>query len=114
MSWLEDLKRLLGKAKEENPQGGPPGGIPCREAAERLFEWLDGELAPELEASVGAHLRTCARCFPRLEFEKAFRAALTRAARSQEAPEHLRRRILDVLGEAGAGRQEGEDPPAEM
>lgn len=109
MSWVEDLRRLLRRAKEENAAATPRGEVSCQEAAERLFEWLDGELDPEMEPLVGQHLRTCAKCIPRVEFERSFRDALVRAAEDRSAPEALRRKILEAL------EQEGVDsgPPRE-
>lgn len=102
MKWTEELKRLLLRMRKQPPVE-EPGGISCEEAAERLFEWLDGELDPEMEARVGTHLEACARCYPRLLFEKSFREAVARAARDGRAPEELRRRILEGLESEGFG-----------
>jgi mycothiol system anti-sigma-R factor len=103
MRWADELRRLLRRPKKD-PMTEEPGGLSCQEAAERLFEWLDGELEPELGARVGEHLETCARCYPWLVFERSFRAAVAGAARVDRAPEALRRRILSQL------KQEGSDP----
>jgi len=108
MSWIDDLRRLLRRAKQEDDGAAPPGEVSCQEAAERLFEWLDGELDPQLEPLVGAHLQTCAKCIPRLEFERSFRDALIRASRDREAPEALRRKIVEALEAEGL---EPEGPP---
>lgn len=103
MSWADELRRLLARVRKQSPNGGDgmEGGVSCHEAAERLFEWLDGELDGEKEVGVGTHLETCARCYPRLVFERSFRAAVTRAAREAEAPGDLRNRILQALEEEG-------------
>lgn len=104
MNWNDELRRLLSRLRREAPaptENGMEGGITCHEAAERLFEWLDGELEGDTEASVGTHLETCARCYPVLMFERSFREAVTRAARESEAPEDLKDRILRVLEEEG-------------
>jgi len=101
MNWMAELRLLLAGLKVEESMGGPPGGIPCHEATERIFEWLDGELSPELTEKVGTHLETCARCYPRLLFEQAFRDALVRAGGNQRAPEELERRILGALQAEG-------------
>lgn len=78
--------------------------VNCREALEQLYALLDQELTGEREEEVRRHLDLCRRCYPHLEFERAFQALLaTRCART-EAPERLRRRILDeLLAEAPAG-----------
>lgn len=102
MSWVDDLRRLLGRMKGETPMEEAPGGIPCQEAVDRLFEWLDGEVDdPELEAQVGAHLETCARCFPRLAFERSFREALKRVVDGEKTPDDLRARIFSSLESEG-------------
>jgi mycothiol system anti-sigma-R factor len=103
MSWMDELRRLLRRARREERTEGMEGGISCHEAAERIFEWLDGELDPETERSVGTHLETCARCYPRLVFERAFREALARVAEDESAPEELRDRIVRALEEEGFG-----------
>jgi len=97
MSWVDELRRLLGRMKKESP-----GGISCQAAVDRLFEWLDGELDdPELAAQVGTHLETCARCYPRLAFERSFREALERVADGEKTPDELRTRILESLESEG-------------
>lgn len=102
MSWSDELKRLLDRLRRDPVDGrdssdGLEGGISCREAAEGLYEWLDGELDPEAEAAVGTHLETCARCYPRLAFERSFLEAVNRAARGPKAPADLRERIMQTL-----------------
>ena len=42
---------------------GAPRNIDCREAVERLYEYLDRELTPEVRAEVEQHLTACAGCF---------------------------------------------------
>jgi anti-sigma factor (TIGR02949 family) len=104
VSWSDELKRLLDRLRRDPPDGsdspdGMEGGISCREAAEGLYEWLDGELDPEAEAAVGTHLETCARCYPRLVFERSFLEAVNRAARGPKAPEGLKERIMQTLND---------------
>jgi mycothiol system anti-sigma-R factor len=106
MKWIEELRRLLRKVEEEGPTGsmaedGMEGGVSCHEAAEALYEWLDGELDPKRAAGVGEHLETCARCYPFLVFERSFREALARAAEEGSAPEGLQDRILESLKAEG-------------
>lgn len=111
------LLRALGMGGAENggaEGNGVPGGrdpsagdgepvemISCREALERLFEYLDGELDSSTDMKVAAHLEKCRRCYPRLEFEKAFMEALERARAGEEPPSGLRNRVVDVLCSEG-------------
>jgi anti-sigma factor (TIGR02949 family) len=101
MSWIDELRRLLRRAKESPPMEEPSGEGSCHDALERIFDWLDGELAPDQEASVGAHLQTCGRCYPVLKFEKAFLEALARVAEKDEVPEELQGKVLRSLETEG-------------
>ena len=101
MKWVEELRRVLRKLGREEPVGEPPGGLSCEEAAARTYEWLDGELDPDMHGRVAAHLETCARCYPMLLFERSFREAVARAAGDEEAPDELRERIMESLEEEG-------------
>lgn len=103
MSWVKELRRLLDEARRKLPPsvGGLQGGVTCREAADHLQEWLDSELDEEMAARVGVHLETCARCYPRLAFERAFREAVERAARAEKAPPDLKARVLQALESEG-------------
>lgn len=101
MNWTDELRRLLARLKQQDATVSDPGAVTCQQAAERIFEWLDGDLDPKLTAQVGTHLETCARCYPRLRFERAFREALTRAASEDGAPEGLHERVLESLRDTG-------------
>jgi anti-sigma factor (TIGR02949 family) len=75
----------------------PPRDIDCREAIERLYEFLDQELTPALRAEVEHHLKACAGCFRHFEFERAFLKFLEARARGHGAAPELKRRIVDEL-----------------
>ena len=74
-----------------------PPKIDCHEAADRLYDYLDRELTPEVEAAVRAHLVDCAMCFQLFDFETAYLRFLEVRTRTQGAPPALKRRILDSL-----------------
>jgi len=74
-----------------------PRKIDCREAAERLYDFLDRELTPDLEAEIRAHLDECAKCFSLARFEDAYLSFLHARTRAHRAPEHLRRRVFERL-----------------
>ncbi len=76
--------------------------INCREAAERLQDFLKQELTPELEAEMQAHLERCRPCFDEARFEANFVLMLESRARRCSCPGTLRARILSMLhGEMG-------------
>lgn len=66
-----------------------------------LFDWLDGELPPALAGSVGEHLETCARCYPKLMFERSFLEAVSRISPSGEIPPGLRDGVTEALAAEG-------------
>jgi anti-sigma factor (TIGR02949 family) len=78
--------------------------IDCKEAAERLQDYLRRELTPEVETEMRAHIERCRPCFQHARFEENFLLMLeTRAAR-ELCPQALRKRIMDLLrAEAGRG-----------
>ncbi len=104
MRWTDELRRILHRLKGERPEPVPSSGIQCHAALEKIFEWLDDELDPSEAAAVGEHLETCARCYPRLTFERAFREAMRRAPHGETVGVELQQRILDALGEEGLTR----------
>lgn len=71
--------------------------LECHEAAEHLYELLDQELTPELEAAVRAHLDACKHCFSVYEYERAFKRFLEARTRTRGAPEQLKRKIFEQL-----------------
>jgi anti-sigma factor (TIGR02949 family) len=75
--------------------------IDCREAKERLTDYLKRELTAELAAEVHVHLVRCRSCFGRAKFEETLIQLLEARARRVTCPEALRERISALLrGEA--------------
>lgn len=69
----------------------------CRDAANRLYEYLDGDMTPEVTAAVRAHLADCRRCFSHFSFEETFLRFLRARTEARSAPPELKRRILDEI-----------------
>lgn len=80
-----------------NPSPDDPQPVDCDEALARVYEYLDGELTPEVESAIQKHLAACARCEPRFEHERLFLELLSERVRLERAPPELRRRILREL-----------------
>ena len=53
--------------------GCGPGGVDCREALDRLEEYLDGELGEDRLAEIATHLAACFPCGDRAQFEHRLR-----------------------------------------
>ena len=71
--------------------------IDCLEALDRLYEYLDEELTPVRAEKVREHLEKCAPCLAVSEFESAYLKFLEARAKAREAPEALRKRVLERL-----------------
>ncbi|HEX6106221.1 MAG TPA: zf-HC2 domain-containing protein [Gemmatimonadales bacterium] len=71
--------------------------IDCREAADRLHDYLKRELTAELAVEVRLHLERCRSCFRYARFEERFLLMLEERARRETCPGALRERILQAL-----------------
>ena len=75
--------------------------LDCAAAMERLFDFLDGELGPELEVRIRAHLDGCSHCFGQAGFERRFLEAVQTARAEERCPDKLRSRVVDALRREG-------------
>jgi len=75
--------------------------LDCDAVMRQLWDYLDGELTPEREAAVRAHLAVCKRCYPQFDFERAFLEALGRSRREHSRPDDVKARVLASLRDAG-------------
>lgn len=71
--------------------------IDCREAFDRLYAYLDGELTTHQAEEVKQHLEACKGCFRLARFETAYLRFLEARTRAHSAPENLKKRILRDL-----------------
>ena len=71
--------------------------IDCREARERLQDYLKQELTPSLAVEVRAHLERCRSCFRHSRFEERFLLMLEEHARRGTCPGEVKARILEAL-----------------
>lgn len=73
-------------------------GDRCREALERVYEYLDNELTPADAAQIKQHFEKCRSCYPVLQFCQSFQDAMQRAAQCQCcAPPELKSKIAELL-----------------
>jgi anti-sigma factor (TIGR02949 family) len=71
--------------------------IDCREARERLQDYLKEELTVERAAEVAAHLERCRHCFSQAKFEESFLLMLRIKSQRTCCPNALKERILAAL-----------------
>lgn len=102
MSWYQEVKKLLRPVRERDVGGSScRSDVKCREAVERMFEYLDGELEDATREQVAEHFRVCSSCYPALAFEESFREALRRVQEGEQTPPAVRDRILAALENEG-------------
>lgn len=75
--------------------------LPCDQVLNRLWELMDGELSPDMDAAVREHLERCNACYPQYDFQRAYAEMLRNVARRMDPP-GLRRRVLVRLLEEQA------------
>ncbi len=73
----------------------------CGRAMEKLFDMLDGELTPEKERELIAHITGCPACFKHADFEKRFLEVVAKARLTGTAPSALRNRVMTALRAEG-------------
>jgi mycothiol system anti-sigma-R factor len=74
----------------------------CKEAVERLYHFLDGELTEERRAVIQRHLDACSDCIEAFEFELELRTAIARGCQ-ETVPESLRVRVFEAIWEERSG-----------
>lgn len=83
-------------------------GLDCHAIAERLWDFIDGEVAPAEMAQIDAHLEMCERCFPAYRFRRTFLEFL-RCQEKSEVPAGLRRAVFErILEEHRRSEEETE------
>lgn len=75
--------------------------LDCDAVMRQLWDYLDGELTPETEDAIRAHLAVCKRCHPQYSFEAAFQRALAAVRRTHSRPDALKARVLGLLRAEG-------------
>ncbi|HUQ16922.1 MAG TPA: zf-HC2 domain-containing protein [Candidatus Saccharimonadales bacterium] len=75
--------------------------IACKEAAERLWDYLDRHLAERPEAELETHLGLCRHCCGELEFARQVRSKLEGSA-AGSLPADARARLEGFVRELGS------------
>lgn len=69
----------------------------CQDAVDRMYEYLDEELTPEVREDVRRHLAACLPCLQHFGFEEAYLRFLRARTAAKSAPAGLRRQILEKI-----------------
>lgn len=83
-----------------------PEMLDCDAVMRQLWDYLDGELTPEREAAVRAHLSMCNRCYPQRNFEESFLHALAESRREHSRPDAVKARVMAALRADGFAARE--------
>ena len=85
--------------------------IPCREAIEMLWAYIDGELPEHEQGQVHDHLEACQACYPQYDFQRAFHEFVEQHMKRSVPPDLRRRVFLALLAEektvAAGGAESG-------
>ncbi len=81
----------------ERSRGGELDPIRCEEAVQRVYEFLDGELNPEMTERIRRHLEICRRCYPYFNFERIFLDHIRSRGLGERRSEELERKVLQML-----------------
>jgi mycothiol system anti-sigma-R factor len=72
---------------------GDPHDEECREVLERIFFFIDNELAQADCRDIQQHLDDCGPCLAKYDLERTVKALVRRSC-AEHAPETLRERVL--------------------
>jgi mycothiol system anti-sigma-R factor len=73
---------------------GHPHETDCSEVLDRVYEYIDHEMADDDCATIQTHLDECAPCLAEFGLEQAVKALVQRSCGCDTAPEQLRGKIL--------------------
>lgn len=81
------------------PSRPEPGS--CEEALLYVYEYLDGELEPEIAERIDEHLRRCVACYPYFDFERLFLDHVRERGLAARAGDRLLARVRETLRGVG-------------
>ena len=73
---------------------GSPHETDCREVIEKVYLYLDGEIADHDRCKIRVHLDKCSPCLRQYGLEREVKALVARCCSNDTAPERLRSRVL--------------------
>lgn len=68
----------------------------CEGVIRRIYDFLDGELTPEIRKAVQEHLERCGPCLKAFGFEAELKRVISQCCH-EEVPKDLMRRLADAL-----------------
>jgi mycothiol system anti-sigma-R factor len=86
---------------------GRPHAVPCSEVLDRVYSYLDGEMDQASYAQVKLHLEECGPCLREYGLEEAVKRLVHKHCGHEEAPEELKRKVLDRIHSARSQMETG-------
>jgi mycothiol system anti-sigma-R factor len=77
-----------------------PQKAECSSVLDRVYEYIDQEMADDDLATVQHHLEDCAPCLAEFGLEQAVKSLVQRSCGCDIAPEQLRLKVLSKIREA--------------
>jgi mycothiol system anti-sigma-R factor len=100
-----DLQRaMLNESHDDAPHEPSETTSECREALERLYVYLDGELTESRRDAIRTHLEECSPCLEAFDFEAELKIVVARHCKDR-VPDGLRVRVAMAISEA-SGEEE--------
>jgi mycothiol system anti-sigma-R factor len=78
---------------------GDPHDIDCAKAIEKVYLYLDGEIADEDGTELRRHIEDCAPCLREYGLEQQFKALVARSCGCDETPPEVKEKLLVRLRE---------------
>lgn len=82
---------------------GHPHETDCSSVLDRIYEYIDHEMADDDCATIQQHLDECAPCLAEYGLEQTVKALVQRSCGCDHAPEQLRDKILSKIRQVKAG-----------
>ncbi|MHB1595661.1 MAG: mycothiol system anti-sigma-R factor [Streptosporangiaceae bacterium] len=86
---------------------GRPHAVPCSEVLDRMYSYLDGEMDQASYAQVKLHLEECGPCLREYGLEEAVKHLVHKHCGHEEAPQELKRKVLDRIHSARSQMETG-------
>ena len=76
-----------------------PDGVDCAQAIEKVYLYLDGEMADDDCATLRRHIEDCASCLREYGLEQAFKTLVARSCGCETTPPEVKERLMVRLRE---------------
>ncbi|MET9344360.1 MULTISPECIES: mycothiol system anti-sigma-R factor [unclassified Nonomuraea] len=81
---------------------GEPHETDCREVLDKVYAYLDGELAEGESVDIRVHLDECSPCLQEYDLDKAVKALVAKHCGCDPVPDDLRSKVLDRIARVRA------------